>query len=88
MNFEFLPTEFAACSKPPSRDNCKVSYPKTQEHDQGGVKPRSSDQDRQKTMLLPIRPHFHLNMLCAVAGQEMGNYIVKCKRAEFWQKTT
>ena len=29
--FDFLSTEFAACSKPPSRDrHKKVSYPKTQ----------------------------------------------------------
>ena len=34
--FEFLSTEFAACSKPPSRDNhCKVSYPRTQQRDYG-----------------------------------------------------
>ena len=34
--FEFLSTEFAACSKPPSRDNHRqVSHPKTQQRDQG-----------------------------------------------------
>ena len=34
--FKFLPTEFAACSKPPSRDNYrKTSYPRTKERDQG-----------------------------------------------------
>ena len=34
--FELLPTEFAACSKPPSRDNHrKASYPRTQGRDQG-----------------------------------------------------
>ena len=34
--FEFLPTEFAACSKPPSKDNRrKAPYPKTQQRDQG-----------------------------------------------------
>ena len=33
--FEFLPTEFAACSKPPSKDNHrKVSYPRTQQREQ------------------------------------------------------
>ena len=32
--FEFLSTEFAACSKPPSRDNHrKASYPRAQQHD-------------------------------------------------------
>ena len=32
--FEFLSTEFAACSKTPSRDNHrKASYPKTQQRD-------------------------------------------------------
>ena len=34
--FKFLSTEFAACSKPPSRDNHrKASYPRTQQRDQG-----------------------------------------------------
>ena len=34
--FEFLSTEFAACSKPPSKNNHrKGSYPKTQQCDQG-----------------------------------------------------
>ena len=34
--FEFLSTEFAACSKPTSRDNDrKASYPRTQQRDQG-----------------------------------------------------
>ena len=34
--FKFLLTEFAACSKPPSRDNYrKTSYPRMQERDQG-----------------------------------------------------
>ena len=35
--FEFLlSTEFAACSRPPGRDNHrKASYPKTQQRDQG-----------------------------------------------------
>ena len=33
--FEFLTTEFAACSKPPSRDDHrKASYPRTQQRDQ------------------------------------------------------
>ena len=34
--FGFFPRKFAACSKPPSRDNhCKASYPRTQQRDQG-----------------------------------------------------
>ena len=34
--FEFFSTEFAACSKPPSRDNPrKASYLRTQQRDQG-----------------------------------------------------
>ena len=34
--FKFFSIEFAACSKPPSRDNHrKASYPKTQQRDQG-----------------------------------------------------
>ena len=34
--FELFSTEFAACSKPPSRDNHrKASYPRTQQRDQG-----------------------------------------------------
>ena len=33
---KFLPTEFAACLKPPSRDYYrKTFYPRTQERDQG-----------------------------------------------------
>ena len=36
--------EFAACSKPPSRDNHRIaSYRRTQQRDQGGVEPRSCD---------------------------------------------
>ena len=32
----FFPRKFAACSKPPSRDNYrKASYPRTQQRDQG-----------------------------------------------------
>ena len=38
LTFDFFPREFAACSKPPSRDNhCKTSYPRTQQRDQGGL---------------------------------------------------
>ena len=34
--FEFLSTEFAVRSRPPSRDNhLKASYPRTQQRDQG-----------------------------------------------------
>ena len=33
--FEFLSTKFAACSKPPSRDNYKTSYPRAQQRDEG-----------------------------------------------------
>jgi len=37
--FDFLPTEFAACSKPPSRNNHrKVLYPKTQQRVRRGWK--------------------------------------------------
>ena len=37
--FKFLSTEFAACSKPPNRDNHrKASYPKTQQRDQSKIK--------------------------------------------------
>ena len=33
--FELVLTEFAACLKPPSRDNyCEASYPRTQQRDQ------------------------------------------------------
>ena len=35
--FQFLSIQFAASSKPPSRDNHrKASYSRTQQHDQGG----------------------------------------------------
>ena len=35
--FDFFSRKFAACSKPPSRDNYrKASYPRTQQRDQGG----------------------------------------------------
>ena len=45
--FELSSTEFAASSKPSIRDkHRKASYPKAQERDQGGVKPRSCDQRR------------------------------------------
>ena len=41
---DFLPTEFAACSKSPSRGNHgKASYARAQ-HDQDGDEPTSSDQ--------------------------------------------
>ena len=36
LMFDFLPRKFAACSKPPSRDNHrKASYPRTHQRDQG-----------------------------------------------------
>ena len=36
-HFPSFPRKFAACSKPPSRDNYrKASYPRTQQRDQGG----------------------------------------------------
>ena len=36
LTFDFFPHEFAACSKPLSRDNHrKASYPRTQQRDQG-----------------------------------------------------
>ena len=45
----FLFIELAACSKPPSRDNYRTaSYPRTQQRDQGAVKPKSCDQGRRK----------------------------------------
>ena len=45
--FEFLPTEFVACWKPPSRVNHhKAPYPRTQQRDQ--VEPRPFDQGRCK----------------------------------------
>ena len=48
--FEFLSTKFAACSKPPSRDNHrKASYPRTQQRDH-------SIWVIVKTTPLPIRP--------------------------------
>ena len=48
--FEFLLTEFVACSKPPSRNNYhKVSYPRMQQCDQGGVEPESCNHDRRKS---------------------------------------
>ena len=56
--FDFFPRKFAACSKPPSRDNYrKASYPRTQQRDQGA----SWTHDPAirvvvKTTLLPIRP--------------------------------
>ena len=47
--FEFLSMEFAACSKPPSRDNHqKASDPRTPHRDQMRVEPRSFDQGRRK----------------------------------------
>ena len=37
--FQILPTAFAACSKPPSRDNHrKASYPSSQQRHQGGCR--------------------------------------------------
>ena len=37
--FDFFPRKFAACSKPPSRDNHrKASYPRTQQRDQGAAR--------------------------------------------------
>ena len=46
---DILPTEFAACSKSPSRDNYrKASYPRAQQHDRVGVETRSCDQGRRK----------------------------------------
>ena len=43
--FEYLPTEFAACSKPPSRDNHrKAFYPRHNNVTRVGVEPRSCDQ--------------------------------------------
>ena len=47
--FEFLSTEFAACSKPPIRDNhCKAFYPRMQQRDQDADWTGSCDKDRRK----------------------------------------
>ena len=56
--FDFLPRKFAACSKPPSRDNYrKASYPRTQQGDQGtGWTHDPAIRDVVKTTPLPIRP--------------------------------
>ena len=55
--FKFSSTEFAAYSKPPSRDNCrKASYPRTQQRDRVRVKPRSCDLDILETTPWSSRP--------------------------------
>ena len=56
--FDFFPRKFAACSKPPSRDNYrKASYPRTQQRDQGaGWTHNSAIRVVVKTTPLPIWP--------------------------------
>ena len=56
--FDFFPRKFAACSKPPSRDNYrKASYPRTQQRDQGaGWTHDPAIRVVVKTTPLPIRP--------------------------------
>ena len=56
--FDFFPRKFAACSKPPSRDNHrKASHPRTQQRDQGaGWTHDPAIRVVVKTTPLPIRP--------------------------------
>ena len=56
--FDFFPRKFAACSKPPSRDNYrKASYPRTQQRDQGaGWTHDPTIRVVVNTTPLPIRP--------------------------------
>ena len=56
--FDIFPSKFAACSKPPSRDNYrKASYPRTQQRDQGaGWTHDPAIRVIVKTTPLPIRP--------------------------------
>ena len=54
--FEFLSTEFNACSKQPSRDrHCKVSYPRMQLNvTRVRVEPRSCNHDHHKNGTLTL----------------------------------
>ena len=46
---EFLSTEFAACSKPPGKDNhLKASYPSTHQRGRVQIKPRLCNQGSRK----------------------------------------
>ena len=56
--FDFFPRKFAACSKPPSRDNYrKASYPRTQQREQGaGWTHDPAIRVVVKTTPIPIRP--------------------------------
>ena len=55
---EFLPTKFAACSKPPSRKNhLKASYPRAQQRYQVRVEPKSCDQDSTVAGANEVRNH-------------------------------
>ena len=60
--FDFFPRKFAACLKPPSRDNYrKASYPRTQQRDQGaGWTHDPAIRVVVKTTPLPIRPRCRL----------------------------
>ena len=59
--FDFFPRKFAACLKPPSRDNHrKASYPRTQQRDQGaGWTHDPAIRVVVKTTPLPIRPRLY-----------------------------
>ena len=61
--FDFFPRKFAACSKPPSRDNYrKVSYPRVQQRDQNaGWIHDYAIRVVVKTTSLPSRPHCRLS---------------------------
>ena len=63
-HFDFFPRKFAACSKPPSRDNYrKASYPRTQQRDQGaGWTHDPAIRVVVITTPLPIRPRCRLWM--------------------------
>ena len=60
---EFLSTEFAACSKPPSKDTSNdrtASYPRTQQHDQGGgLNSWSCDQSRRENDAFTLSATLH-----------------------------
>ena len=81
--FEFLSNEFAACSKPPSRDNDrKASYPKRNNLTRMKVEPRSFDQGRRKndaithSATLPTR--FTVTILFSPTICDNGAFYIKC----------
>ena len=81
--FDFFPRKFAACLKPPSRDNYrKAFYPRTQQRDQGaGWTHDPAIRVVVKTTLLPIQPrcrHFtHISIQFTRCG---GSKRKTCKR--------